>query len=89
MAEQSRAQQIALSASERAAQLSHLQYREGSHTQLDTIDADRTLLAQQLASARLNGDKARSTVRLVRALGGGWEDALQKQHAIVSNIRSE
>ncbi|MHC2145072.1 efflux transporter outer membrane subunit [Pseudomonas sp. 210_17 TE3656] len=89
MAEQSRAQQIALSASERAAQLSHLQYREGSHTQLDTIDADRTMLAQQLASARLNSDKARSTVRLVRALGGGWEDALQKQHAIVSNIRSE
>ncbi|HWD30828.1 MAG TPA: efflux transporter outer membrane subunit [Pseudomonas sp.] len=85
MAEQRHAQQIALSASERAAQLSHLQYREGSHTQLDTIDADRTLLAQQLASARLNGDQARSTVRLIRALGGGWEDARRKQHAVVSN----
>lgn len=88
MAEQSRAQQIALAASERAAALSHLQYREGSHTQLDTIDADRTMLAQQLASARLNGDKARSTVRLIRALGGGWEEAL-KQQSIVSNTREE
>lgn len=89
MGEQSRAQQIALSASERAAQLSHLQYREGSHTQLDTIDADRTMLTQQLASARLNGDKARSTVRLIRALGGGWEDAQQRQQSIVSNTRGE
>lgn len=89
MTEQSRAQQIALAASERAAQLSHLQYREGSHTQLDTIDADRTMLSQQLATARLNGDKARSTVRLIRALGGGWDDALQQQQRIVSTHREE
>ncbi|MFY9962317.1 putative efflux pump outer membrane protein TtgC precursor [compost metagenome] len=89
MAEQSRAQQIALAASERAAELSHLQYREGSHTQLDTIDADRTMLTQQLATARLNGDRARSTVRLIRALGGGWEEALKQQHSIASNTQEE
>ncbi|MNP70857.1 Outer membrane protein OprM precursor [compost metagenome] len=89
MAEQSRAQQIALAASERAAELSHLQYREGSHTQLDTIDADRTMLTQQLATARLNGDKARSTVRLIRALGGGWEEALKQQHSIASNTQEK
>lgn len=84
IAEQSRAQRIALGTAERAAQLSHLQYREGSHSQLDTIDADRTLLAQQLATARLEAEKARTTVRLIRALGGGWELAAGQQDKLLA-----
>lgn len=84
IAAQRQAQGIALSASERAAQLSHLQYREGSHSQLDTIDADRTLLTQQLAMAHLQGEQARSAVRLIRALGGGWEDAQAQAQAVVA-----
>lgn len=84
IAEQSRAQRIALDTAERAAQLSHLQYREGSHSQLDTIDADRTLLTQQLATARLEAEKARSTVKLIRALGGGWQLAAEQQGRLLA-----
>jgi len=76
MAAQQTAQDRARLAAQRAAELSRLQYETGTHTQLDVIDADRSLLQQQLASARLDGDQARTTVRLIRALGGGWDTPL-------------
>lgn len=72
MTAQQTAQDRARLAAQRSADLSRLQYETGTHTQLDVIDADRSLLQQQLASARLDGDQARTTVRLIRALGGGW-----------------
>lgn len=84
MSDQTRAQRIALTAAQRAAELSHLQYREGSHSQLDTIEADRSLLTQQLATAHLEGDQARATVRLIRALGGGWELAAQQRSSLLA-----
>ncbi|ADP16392.1 multidrug efflux system lipoprotein 2 [Achromobacter xylosoxidans A8] len=76
MAAQQTAQDRARLAAQRSAELSRLQYETGTHTQLDVIDADRSLLQQQLASARLDGDQARTTVRLIRALGGGWDTPL-------------
>jgi multidrug efflux system outer membrane protein len=76
MAAQQAAQDSARQAAERSAELSRLQYETGTHTQLDVIDAQRTVLEQQLASARLDGDQARTTVRLIRALGGGWDTPL-------------
>ncbi|MCP1575663.1 multidrug efflux system outer membrane protein [Herbaspirillum rubrisubalbicans] len=70
--EQNRAQDEAVAASTRAARLSHTQYREGAVSYFDVIDADRTVLQQQRASVTLDGERARSTVNLIRALGGGW-----------------
>ncbi|AYR22559.1 efflux transporter outer membrane subunit [Herbaspirillum rubrisubalbicans] len=70
--EQNRAQDEAVAASTRAAHLSHTQYREGAVSYFDVIDADRTVLQQQRASVTLDGERARSTVNLIRALGGGW-----------------
>jgi len=61
-----------VSASNRAARLSHVQYREGSVSYFNVIDADRTVLQQQRAAVQLDGERARSTVNLIRALGGGW-----------------
>ncbi|WP_256988631.1 efflux transporter outer membrane subunit [Bordetella genomosp. 9] len=72
LADQGMEQDAAVSASERAARLSHMQYREGSISYLDVIDADRTVLLQQRAAVQLDGERARSTVNLIRALGGGW-----------------
>ncbi|MFC4277225.1 efflux transporter outer membrane subunit [Achromobacter aloeverae] len=66
------AQDRAVQASSRAAQLSHTQYKEGSISYLDVIDSDRTVLAQQRISVQLDGARALSTVNLIRALGGGW-----------------
>jgi multidrug efflux system outer membrane protein len=80
--EQTQAQDRAVQASSRAAQLSHTQYREGSISYLDVIDSDRTVLTQQRVSVQLDGDRARSTVNLIRALGGGWGlDTLHAQQA--------
>lgn len=76
LAPQQAAQDNARQAAERSAELSRLQYETGTHTQLDVIEADRTLLQQELATARLNGERARATVRLIRALGGGWDTPL-------------
>ncbi|WP_198299099.1 efflux transporter outer membrane subunit [Bordetella genomosp. 13] len=67
------AQDAALQASTRAAHLSQTQYREGSISFLDVIEADRTVLLQQRVSVQLDGERARSTVNLIRALGGGWD----------------
>ncbi|SAI49529.1 outer membrane efflux protein [Bordetella ansorpii] len=73
---QTEAQEAALQASTRAAKLSQTQYREGSISYLDVIEADRSVLLQQRASVQLNGERARSTVNLIRALGGGWDTPL-------------
>lgn len=72
LGDQNRAQDEAVAASTRAAKLSHVQYREGSVSFFDVIDADRTVLQTQRASVTLDGERARSTVNLIRALGGGW-----------------
>ncbi|HZG20489.1 MAG TPA: efflux transporter outer membrane subunit [Herbaspirillum sp.] len=70
--DQNRAQDEAVAASSRAARLSHTQYREGAVSYFNVIDADRTVLQLQRASVTLDGERARSTVNLIRALGGGW-----------------
>src|SRR5450830_30277 len=70
--DQTMAQDTAVQASSRAATLSHVQYREGSISYFDVIDADRTVLQQQRSAVQLDGERARSTVNLIRALGGGW-----------------
>ncbi|WP_304003534.1 efflux transporter outer membrane subunit [Methyloversatilis discipulorum] len=72
LAEQTRTQDEAVSAAARAAQLSQIQYREGSVSQLDVIDADRSVLLQRRIASQLEGERARAAVGLIRALGGGW-----------------
>ncbi|HEY0296560.1 MAG TPA: efflux transporter outer membrane subunit [Bordetella sp.] len=74
---QTAAQDAALAAATRAASLSQTQYREGATSYLDVLDADRSALQQQRAAAQLDGDRARTTVNLIRALGGGWDPAQQ------------
>jgi multidrug efflux system outer membrane protein len=73
---QTATQADAVNASVRAAQLSRRQYTEGAVNYLDVIDADRTVLQSQRAAVQLAGAQAVSTVNLVRALGGGWGDAM-------------
>jgi multidrug efflux system outer membrane protein len=63
----------AVRSAERAAELSRIQYREGSVAYLDVIDADRAVLQQRQASVRLDGERALAAVALVRAIGGGWD----------------
>ena len=59
LADQSRTQDEAVQASARAARLSQIQYREGSISYLDVIDADRTVLLERRAAVQLEGERAR------------------------------
>ncbi len=72
LAEQTRAQDGAVEAASRAAQLSHIQYREGSVSYLDVIDSDRSVLLQRRVALQVEGEQARAAVNLIRAIGGGW-----------------
>jgi len=67
-------QASAVKASERAANLSRTQYKEGAVNYLDVIDAERTVLQSQRVALQLAGAQAVSTVNLIRALGGGWDE---------------
>lgn len=71
--DQTQVQDAAVQQASRAAELSQIQYREGSVSYLDVIDADRQVLVQQRASLALDGERAQTAVALVRAIGGGWE----------------
>ncbi len=75
LAAQAGAQQAAVAAAQRAASLSDLRYRGGTSTYLDVIDAERSALDTQRASVQILGQRYAATVRLVRALGGGWQDS--------------
>jgi len=74
--QQTQTQIEAVQASTRAAHISRTQYREGAVNYLDVIDADRTVLQAQTTAVQLSGLQAAATVNLVRALGGGWGDAV-------------
>jgi multidrug efflux system outer membrane protein len=75
LTDQTRAQGEAVESAARAADISHLQYREGSISYLDVITADRSVLLQQTVAVQLDGARASSTINLVRAMGGGWNEA--------------
>ena len=69
---QTQVQETAVQSAARAAQLSQIQYREGSTSYLDVIDADRAVLQQKSAAVLLYGERAQAAVNLIRAIGGGW-----------------
>ena len=72
LGEQHWEQDSAVGSAERAARIARLQYREGAVSYLNVIDAERSVLLQQRLAVGLDGERARSTVNLIRALGGGW-----------------
>lgn len=70
---QMEAQSDALGSARRSSDLSKTQYREGSVSYLNVMDADRSVLQQQRSSIQLEAERALATVDLIRALGGSWE----------------
>lgn len=72
LAQQAGAQKEATDSANRTLELSQKQYARGSVTFLDVLDAQRSLLASQRASAEVEGQRLQATVQLIKALGGGW-----------------
>ena len=62
----------AVNASRTYLRLADAQYKQGLTDYLIVIDAERTLLANQLALAQAVNLQMTASIRLIKALGGGW-----------------
>jgi len=62
----------AVSASENYLRLAQAQYKFGLADYLIVIDAERTLLANQLSLAQAVNLQMAASIHLIKALGGGW-----------------
>ncbi len=74
LTEQSAAQDRALAASRHAASLAQVRYDAGYVAYFEVIDAQRTALATERASAQLTAQRLNTSVALIKALGGGWQN---------------
>ena len=72
-ADEAGAQQKAVDAARGYLQLTQLQYKNGFVNYLQVIDAERTLLTNELSAVQILNERMVSTVLLIKALGGGWE----------------
>ena len=64
----------AVAASQNYLRLAQVQYRSGLVDYLLVIDAERTLLSNQLAFSQAINLQMSASIRLIKALGGGWQD---------------
>jgi multidrug efflux system outer membrane protein len=63
----------AVRASENYRRLADVQYVDGLVDYLTVIDAERTLLSNRLALAQLTNLQMSASIRLIKAIGGGWQ----------------
>lgn len=73
--EQSAQLDDAVGSARRSAQLAQTLYAAGRSSYLDVLDAQRNLATIERAAVQLRGNRAVTTVSLIRALGGGWDSA--------------
>jgi multidrug efflux system outer membrane protein len=63
----------AVVAARRSADLAQKLYSAGRSSYLDLLDAQRNLAAVERNAVQLRGNRAVTTVALIRSLGGGWQ----------------
>jgi outer membrane protein, multidrug efflux system len=68
-------QDAAVRASREAMSIAELRYTSGLTSYLSVLDAQRTLLAAEVAESRTLLSQLVAVVQLYRALGGGWDTA--------------
>jgi multidrug efflux system outer membrane protein len=78
LADQSAAQDRALAFSRRAAALAETRYQSGYVSYLEVIEAQRTELSNERATAQLAAQRLNTGVALIKALGGGWSVATER-----------
>jgi multidrug efflux system outer membrane protein len=77
-AEEAAAQKDALLAARRVSVLGKARYDAGVASYLEWIDAERGVLQHERAAAQLLGQRFVASVRLIKALGGGWDSAADR-----------
>jgi outer membrane protein TolC len=66
---------IAVETARRVLELANARYEGGATTYLDVIVAQQALLSAERQAAQLGGQRLLTSVFLIKALGGGWEQA--------------
>lgn len=64
----------AVNAAQDTRDLSYERYLKGLVTYLDVVDAERTLLSNRLERERSRYTSFQSTILLIKAIGGGWNE---------------
>ncbi|HXW16739.1 MAG TPA: TolC family protein, partial [Candidatus Acidoferrales bacterium] len=82
--EQETAQNTAIASAKKTADISTARYKEGLANYLEVIDAQRTVLESEELTAQVREFRLLTTVQLIKALGGGWQDS--KVHALMQPI---
>ncbi|MFO1080057.1 MAG: efflux transporter outer membrane subunit [Reyranellaceae bacterium] len=67
-------QKLAVEAASRRAALSVQRYQQGLNSLLEALVAQRAELAAQSVAVQIANDRLLTTVALIKALGGGWQD---------------
>jgi multidrug efflux system outer membrane protein len=75
LAEKAQSLEDTLVSAREYSRLTEIQYRQGLTNYLQVIDANQTLLNNQLSAAQAQSQRLSATVLLIKALGGGWEGA--------------
>jgi multidrug efflux system outer membrane protein len=75
LAEQADQIEQALVSARRSADLAQKLYDAGRSGYLELLDAQRNLATVERSAVKLRGERALTTVALIRALGGGWDQA--------------
>ncbi len=73
--EQSAAYEEAVQSAQRTVDISTSRYREGLAQYIEVITAESALLADQRVAAQILEQRLLTTIQLIQALGGGWEDS--------------
>ena len=71
---QAEAQARAVTSARRATDLATQRYRSGIVAYIEVVDAGRDALTAERANAQLAGQRLITTVQLIKALGGGWDE---------------
>ncbi len=75
--EQAAALANALASARRVSQLARDRYEAGAVGRLEVVDAERSTLQYERQGAQLEGQRFAASVRLIKALGGGWQGDIQ------------
>ena len=67
------AQRQAVDAAREYLRLTQIEYRSGLIDYLNVVNAEQTLMSNELSDAQLLNQRMVSTVLLIKALGGGWD----------------
>jgi multidrug efflux system outer membrane protein len=85
-AEQANRLYTAADASAKAYHISDVRYKEGESSYLEVIDTQRDMLNAQRAYTQIQGARFTTTVALIRALGGGWNNVALVQPAAAQPV---